>query len=341
MNRSQKGLVSIIVPVYNVERYLKQCVESILNSTYTNFELILVNDGSTDGSTGICDNYAEKHERIKVIHKINCGVSQARNSGLDIAQGEYITFVDGDDVIHPNMLTVLVDSIEEGEYDVSMVYGYQVLETEIHRFIANKELGLLSSHKVISQGEMIRGLFGTSMSEFQYIVVWNKLYKRTLVQDLLFKNTGSEDLEWSLQMGLRMNKAVCVEERLYYWIQHQSSMTHQRINETQVDRINSYVLCLNHISQDMVEYRAWCLEKLYKVILHTRYNARNTRYSDKVKEMSRSIINSTIGEYLSCVKGFYKKYGLLIFYYIPYIYNRFMDKKAAQLKKSRPIEYGS
>ena len=328
-------MVSIIVTVYNIEKYLEPCLKSILESTYQDYEVILVDDGSKDGSGMICDQFAEQDGRFKVIHKVNAGVSQARNTGLEAAKGDYITFVDGDDVIHPNMLAVLIDAITEGDYDVSMVYGIQVPEGGQDNFIANKELGLSSGHKVVSQSDMIRGLFGTSVSEFQYIVVWNKLYKRELVHDLRFRDTGSEDLEWSLQMSLRMNKAVCVEEEMYYWIQHQSSMTHQGVNRTQVDRVNSYVLCLNDIPKDKTDYRAWCLEKLYKVMLHTRYNARHTEFNDEVKSNCKSIYKSTIGEYLSRVKGSSLKYGLLCFYHLPFVYNRFMDRQVARLKKNQ------
>ena len=328
-------MISVIVTVYNIEKYLGPCLEGILASTFKDLEVILVDDGSKDGSGEICDRFAEKDKRIRVIHKTNAGVSQARNSGLEMARGEYITFVDGDDVIHPNMLSVLMDAIVEGDYDVSMVYGIQVSDGGQDRFNANKELGISSKHKVVSQSEMIRGLFGTSVDEFQYIVVWNKLYRRELVQDLRFKDTGSEDLEWSLQMSLRMKKAVCVEAEMYYWIQHQSSMTHQAMNRTQADRMNSYVLCLNDIPSDKTDYRAWCLVKLYKVILHTRYNARHTKFDDEVRSNSRSIYKSTISEYLSSVKGKTMKYGLLCFYHLPFVYNMFMDRQVARLKKSK------
>lgn len=328
-------MISVVVTVYNIEKYLGQCLESILGSTYQDLEVILVDDGSQDGSGEICDQYAAKDSRVKVIHKTNAGVSKARNSGLEVARGEYITFVDGDDVIHPNMLAVLMDAMAEGDYDVSMVYGIQVPDGGQDTYIADKKLGLSARHKVVSQSEMVRGLFGTSVDEFQYIVVWNKLYKRELVQDLRFKDTGSEDLEWSLQMSLRMKQAVCVEEEMYYWIQHQSSMTHQGINRTQVDRVNSYVLCLNDIPSDKTDYRAWCLVKLYKVILHTRYNARNTKFNDEVRSNCKSIYKSTISEYLSSVKRSSLKYALLCFYHLPFVYNMFMDRQVARLEKSR------
>ena len=114
------SLISVIVPVYNVERYLPRCIESILGQTYTNFELILVDDGTPDRSGIICDKYSEKDSRIKVIHKENGGVSSARNAGIDIAEGEWITFVDSDDWVTDDYLDVLVDPLRTGNYDLTV-----------------------------------------------------------------------------------------------------------------------------------------------------------------------------------------------------------------------------
>ena len=105
----KNGLISVIVPVYNVESYLEKCIDSIIHQTYKNLEIILVDDGSTDNSGKICDVYKEKDSRIKVIHKQNRGLSSARNCGLEIAKGEYIGFVDGDDYIAEDMYALLKD----------------------------------------------------------------------------------------------------------------------------------------------------------------------------------------------------------------------------------------
>ena len=113
-------LISIIVPVYKVEKYLPRCIESILGQTYTNFELILVDDGTPDRSGIICDRYAEKDSRIKVIHKENGGVSTARNAGIDVAQGKWITFVDSDDWVSDDYLSTLIEPLENNEYDLTV-----------------------------------------------------------------------------------------------------------------------------------------------------------------------------------------------------------------------------
>ena len=112
--------VSVIVPVYNSEKYLNRCVDSILNQTYRSIELILVDDGSPDNSGRICDEYAEKDSRVRVIHKANAGVSAARNSGLEVASGDYATFVDSDDYIEPDMYSDMMEKVNQYNCDVVM-----------------------------------------------------------------------------------------------------------------------------------------------------------------------------------------------------------------------------
>lgn len=113
-----KGLVSIIIPVYNVEKYLRPCLDSILAQTYANIEIILIDDGSKDSSGAICDEYAVKDNRIRVVHKENGGVSKARNVGIDCAQGEYLSFIDGDDTVDPDYIGLMYKEIERGPYDI-------------------------------------------------------------------------------------------------------------------------------------------------------------------------------------------------------------------------------
>ena len=111
--------VSVIVPVYNVEQYLEECIDSIINQSYTNIEIILVDDGSTDNSGAICDNYQNIDDRIKVIHQKNMGLSGARNSGVRVCSGDWITLVDGDDIIHPKMIEILYGSIKNTDAKIA------------------------------------------------------------------------------------------------------------------------------------------------------------------------------------------------------------------------------
>lgn len=127
----EEKLISIIVPVYNVEKYLKECIDSVISQTYKNLEIILVDDGSTDKSGEICDEYSKKDSRIKVIHKENGGLSDARNVALDIAKGEYIGFVDSDDYVEKDMFETLYKLAEEHNTEISSISFYKTLENEI------------------------------------------------------------------------------------------------------------------------------------------------------------------------------------------------------------------
>ena len=132
----KNNLISIIVPIYNVEKYLKKCIDSIINQTYKNLEIILVDDGSPDNCGKICDEYAKKDNRIKVIHKENGGVSSARNVGVENATGEYIGFVDSDDYIEKDMYEVLINNLKKENADISIISNYEVYKNKI---IENKK----------------------------------------------------------------------------------------------------------------------------------------------------------------------------------------------------------
>lgn len=124
-------LISIIIPVYNVERYLRECIDSIIAQTYKNLEIILVDDGSSDKSGEICDEYSKKDSRIKVIYKKNGGLSDARNVALDIAKGDYIGFIDSDDYIEKDMFQILYNLAEEYNAEISSISFYKMLENKV------------------------------------------------------------------------------------------------------------------------------------------------------------------------------------------------------------------
>ncbi|MGN0514976.1 MAG: glycosyltransferase family 2 protein, partial [Lachnospiraceae bacterium] len=222
----KESLISVIVPVYNTEDYLRPCIESILRQTYPYLQIILVNDGSTDHSGEICDEYKLKDSRIEVIHQENGGVSIARNIGMKLAKGEYVSFIDSDDYIHPQMYEFLLQSIKEDEYSFSMVLGKRVYDYNNY-FQHHK---LFKKHP-LTQEQMIKGLFNSApvngVDELQMIVVWNKLYKRELLEEELFRKTGTEDTEFNCRIYLHAHQAILIEEAMYYWVQRSSSITHQ------------------------------------------------------------------------------------------------------------------
>ena len=314
------NLISIIVPIYNVESYLVRCLDSILKQTYTNTEIILVDDGSTDASGTICDEYAIKEKRVQVVHQINKGESEARNSGLRVAKGEYIWMPDADDFADPRLLEYLYSAIISGDYDFAMCLGKRVWDDNIC-FPLTLDF---SKYKELNQNDIMKGLYNVTNDETQFQVVWNKLYKKTLLNGISFIASGSEDTLFNNKVFLNSRKVVMIEECLYFWFQRPSSITHQSINWRYIDRIDSYRLCLDEIPDNLEEYRSYCLEKLYKVILHTRYNVSRTKFKKITKEKSQSIIKEYNRCFLKSNISLPMKLLLLVFYYFPITYKTFM-----------------
>ena len=213
-----KELISVIVPVFNVEKYLERCVETIVNQTYKNLEIILVNDGSTDNSGELCDELAKKDNRIKVVHKENGGLSDARNTGERESTGEYIIFIDSDDYIHHEMLNTLYTQIVEKNADVSIcgvMNVYSNSETpqcsDINMdFVCDKE-GFLKEYLI---GEKIPGS------------ICNKLLKKSIANKLEFP-VGKiyEDAFYHYDLINHADKYVVSTKPYYYYFHRGDSIT--------------------------------------------------------------------------------------------------------------------
>lgn len=203
---------SIIIPVYNVEKYLDRCILSCINQTYKDFEIILINDGSKDNSGGICDKYAKKDSRIKVIHQENAGVSTARNVGLKNTSGEYIIFVDSDDFVELNMLEKLNNILDHNEADCIIYNLNNIIE---NKFIYGEEV----------TNNMIK-LIITEIVNFP----WNKVYKKNIIEkyNIQFdkKIEIGEDLLFSITYISKIKKIYLLNEKLYnYVIENNNSLT--------------------------------------------------------------------------------------------------------------------
>ena len=180
-------LVSVIIPAYNIEKYISRCLDSIIAQTYNNLEIIVVDDGSKDQTAEILDDYQKRDSRIIVIHKENGGVSSARNQGLDIAKGDYIGFVDGDDLIKPNMYEVLVKLLEEENADIAHC-GYQMVFPDRVDYYYNT-----GRRKIQTTQEGLKDLLSGKMIE---PALYNKLYRKQLFNNILLdeKIRMNEDL---------------------------------------------------------------------------------------------------------------------------------------------------
>lgn len=208
--------ISIIVPVYNVEPYIRECVDSILNQTFTNIEIILVNDGSTDNSGLICDSYLEGHSNIKVIHKEHRGVSSSRNSGVAAAKGDYIGFVDGDDRIEPHMYMELYNLCVKTKSDISICK----LGREINGKIIN--IDNQSFQKSLSHIEAMKELFIGHLYRFS---LCNKLFNKTCFKDIQFpEGRIHEDLSTTYKLFANSNKAIYTNYLGYIYVKRSNSI---------------------------------------------------------------------------------------------------------------------
>ena len=203
-------LISIIVPVYKAEKYLDKCVQSIVNQTYKNLEIILVDDGSPDNCPQMCDEWAEKDGRIKVIHKENGGAAMARNAALDIASGDYIGFVDSDDYIDENMYKVLYNSLVKNSADISLCSYYTVDRTGKEVAVNfNFKSEIIDKYELISNNNSV--CFGR--------VLWNCLFKSDLWNNMIFPDYKKhEDVAVLPYVFYRANVISFVPEALYYYV---------------------------------------------------------------------------------------------------------------------------
>jgi len=225
-----EGLISIIVPVYNVEQYLEKCVKSIINQTYKTIEIILVDDGSTDNSGKICEELKEKDERIKVIHKENGGLSDARNVGLKIANGVYIGFVDSDDYIKEDMFETLYNLNKKHNSEISIVSYYEYYNDKL--ISVRKSEGVKEYDKIEAMREI---LIDQNIQSY----AWNKLFKKELFDGLEFPtNKNFEDIATTLLLFERANKVVLLEDPKYCYVRRADSIVGKRNYKTYKDYLD-------------------------------------------------------------------------------------------------------
>ena len=224
-----KPLVSVIVPVYMVEKYLNRCVESLVHQTYKNLEIILVDDGSLDSCPKICDKWAGKDKRIQVIHKENGGLSDARNAGIAKAKGEYISLVDSDDFVAEDFIeTLLTTAIETQSDIVQCRYEYVAGD------VMTKDKEEQEDTKIFTGREMIAG-FAWKDGAYN-VVAWNKLYKRELFQQITYpKGRIHEDEATSYRLFYQADKVAFVYRYLYGYFTGGSSITRDSFSKKRLD----------------------------------------------------------------------------------------------------------
>lgn len=231
--------VSIIVPVYNAEKALHRCVDSILHQEFSDFELFLMDDGSKDGSPAIIDEYAAADERIHAVHKENSGVSDTRNMAIDIAQGDFIQFVDADDWITPDSTKMLVRAAKENSADMVIADFYRVVWKNL------SQKGDIDAAGVISRTEYADYMI-QNPADYYYGVIWNKLYRRDILNRYSLRMDENlsycEDFIFNMEYVLHADRIAVVKSPVYYYVKTEGSLVSQNMNPTDVVRMKTNVI---------------------------------------------------------------------------------------------------
>lgn len=318
----------MIVPVYQVEKYIAQCIESVLNQTFKDFELLLIDDGSKDQSGSICDLYAAKDDRILVIHTENRGAAATRNVGLDHASGRYITFLDGDDYLDEHMIARMYEEIEHSEYDMVVCDFLNLLPDEEDNFIVHLQEKTVNGREVLEhlKNERNYGL---------WTIVWNKIYKREVLENLRFPDGKYfEDEFFSNQLYLFSNQIHVIPDVLcYHRVLASSTMNTQKI-ENYLDLLDALQERLDiYFKYDYSE------DEIYKVLIflldpftkcvRAKFSGTNKKRVEQTRRFIKIVSRRLMGKNLS----FVKKSSLVIIGLFPDLMYRIAIRFRSQLEK--------
>ena len=314
----EEALISVIVPVYNIEVYLPRCLDCLTNQTYRNLEIILVDDGSTDRSGRLCDEYAKKDSRVRVIHQENRGLWAARNAGQDVSTGAFLMFPDGDDYFHKDIIKLLYESINlSPEYDIAIAKEEKTYD--INGDITCEVKPILTTK---DQNELITGLLSSGDDTF-FVYMWNKLYRRNLIHDIRSNDyVRSQDFDVNLRIFLKTRKAVLINNVLYYWYQHQGSLTKQANSRELMHQSRSRCLFMNlsNLSCEQRQYRPLLLRKMFKAIAAWNAYVFGTKDYYSVRKECKRYLKAYVNEYMSCRQvPFQERMGCLLFILSPRI----------------------
>ena len=312
--------ISIIVPVYNVENYLERCVESILKQTYTNFELLLINDGSTDQSGELCDQLVSKNGNIKVFHLKNAGVSNARNVGIQNSTGEWITFVDSDDFITNDYLETLISAVD-GDDSI----GFSIARLHHIKNGQITELPVFSGkEEKWSTEQTMRELLTTSKTSFFPVA---KLFKRDIISDFTF-NTDYHLAEDALFLTEILLKTKCtsvfIDKPIYYYDHRQGSAT-TSVNTHVFDTIEVYKIIVSDVFQifpqlktELVNRECWSYITVYDKIIFTD----STEYKKEKTQLRKWIVSHTSQILSDPYFTSFRKIAILSLRISPWIYRQ-------------------
>ena len=282
--------ISVIVPVYRVEKYLPACIDSILNQTFTDFELILVDDGSPDRCPEICDETAKRDARVRVIHQANQGLSAARNAGIEAAHGAWLSFVDSDDFLAPDFLETLHDAAVRAGADCALC-GVQLTDE------AGQKIGQpLSVADGVRTGRSILETLCRA-PEITYLVAWNKLYRRDVFQTLRYPvGMQNEDTYLAAELFDTVQTVICVSKPMYFYRQRADSIMHTAVTTRNLDRMWAFEHCFAYFEARGLEALMPDAEKkMFAKLTGVYYRLpKEERQSDAVRQAKKAQWNAAM-----------------------------------------------
>ena len=285
-------LLSVIIPAYNVEKFLNKCVESVVNQTYKNIEIIIVDDGSQDSTPKICDELAAEHDNIKVIHKANQGTSRARQTGVNASSGEYIAFIDTDDYIDLNAYAKAVKVLEDNNCDIVQFGVFRVSANE--KIILKRSITPLELNH---QPEIFAYFFQLPGS------LWDKVYRRELFDNFIWLElTFGEDFHILMQVLSRANKLIVIPEHFYYNVQNPQSVTHSPYSKkAHEDCINSGAFTVSFTEKN---FPAFLPHALWHALERMQLGAVSEEFlSDNVNQDDLNNLKQIMREYYTRFKS--------------------------------------
>lgn len=290
-------LISVIVPIYKVEEYLSRCVDSIINQTYKNLEIILVDDGSPDNCPKICDDYAKMDNRIKVIHKENGGLSDARNAGMNVATGEYISFIDSDDWIENSMFEEMLNRMHEDKSDVVSCGVKWVKENGdlIRNVTVNSEI-------VLNKQDSLKEIINDGLLKQH---VWNKLYKAEIIQEIPFeKGKYHEDVFWSYLVFSNVEKVSIITESFYCYVQRKESIMGAGYSPKRLDALDAMLKRCEYMKSNFPDLYDLSLSVyLGSCMYHIQHAIRDKCDRQIIENIKDRIKYTKTGNVFSCLKG--------------------------------------
>ena len=321
-------LVSIIVTVYNIEDYLPHCLNSISNQTYKYLDIVLVDDGSTDASGTICDDFALHDSRCHVVHQVNQGACMARNVGKKEAKGEFFYFMDGDDYMHNDAIRVMFEAINSGsEYDIAVI-GHKRTDS-----FNEDTLSIGDDNRYAVDGdEMMSKLMGGINDMELAGYCWNKLYRRTVIESLSFRQfVPMEDFDFNLRAILNIRRAIVTPRVLYYYVQRSTSLVHSPKKSWFVWSRLTNLLYQNYLELSDIQnqnYGSILIEKLYFIMLFYKDTAWKTDQQTDAFSFCRVIERKTLKAFLlSNHASFCKKIYRLLLLHSPWLTRLMMQRR--------------